>query len=226
MKKCFSAYVNERIIWGTKDSDVDEQNDKKKEEEIPVPPKLSILSSGSLADLVCKENNHLYFYDEVSKKSALKFMRLLRQIDEEQQLKKMKGEIDTPIIHIHISSGGGSLLYGFSMASTVIATKSQTTTYGEAFVASAATLPLVVGNQRRMQPYCYVLIHQLSASCWGTYENFKDNQANLDSFMSQIVRLYLKYTKVPETEIRDILKHDVYWNADKCMEYGIVDEVN
>ena len=224
MQQGFSTYVNERIIWGTKDSETEEQKDKK--EETPIVPKLSITSSGSLGDLVCKENNHLYFYDEVSKKSALKFMRLLRQIDEEQQLKKMKGEIDTPTVHIHISSGGGSLLYGFSMASTVIAAKSQTITYGEAFIASAATLPLVVGKQRRMQPYCYVLIHQLSASCWGTYENFKDNQANLDNFMSQIVRLYLKYTKVPEAEIRDILKHDIYWDADKCVEYGITDEIN
>ena len=204
MQQGFSAYVNERIVWGTKDPETEEESDKK--EETPAAPKLIITSGGSLGDLVCKENNHLYFYDEVSKKSALKFVRLLRQIDEEQQLKKMKGEIDTPIVHIHISSGGGSLLYGFSMASTVIAAKSQTITYGEAFVASAATLPLVVGDQRRMQPYCYVLIHQLSASCWGTYENFKDNQANLDSFMSQIVKLYLKYTKVPEPEIRNILK--------------------
>ena len=224
MQGNFNAYVNERIIWGAKDSNTEEQTDKK--EETPILPKLSITSSGSLADLVCKENNHLYFYDEVSKKSALKFMRLLRQIDEEQQLKKMKGEIDVPIVHIHISSGGGSLLYGFSMASTVIAARSQTVTYGEAFVASAATLPLVVGNQRRMQPYCYVLIHQLSASCWGTYENFKDNQANLDSFMAQIVKLYLKYTKVPEAEVREILKHDIYWDADKCVEYGITDEIN
>ena len=224
MQGNFSAYVNERIVWGSKESSTDEETEKK--EDVPSLSKLSISSSGSLSDLVCKENNHLYFYDEVSKKSALKFMRLLRQIDEEQQLKKMKNEIDMPIVHIHISSGGGSLLYGFSMASTVIAAKSRTITYGEAFVASAATLPLVVANQRKMQQYCYILIHQLSASCWGTYENFKDNQANLDSFMSQIVKLYLKYTKVPEAEIRDILKHDICWDTDKCMEYKIIDDIS
>lgn len=224
MQGYFNAYVNERIIWGSQNTE--EQSDKK--QDAPTQQsKISLGSSdGSLTDLVCRENNHLYFYDEVSKQSALKFIRLLRQIDEEQQLKQMKKEIETPTIHIHISSGGGSLLYGFSMASAVIVTKSKTITYGEAIVASAATLPLVVGNTRKIQPYCYVLIHQLSASCWGTYENFKDNQANLDSFMSQIVELYKKYTKVPELEIRDILKHDIYWDAPKCIEYGIVDLIN
>ena len=43
--------------------------------------------------------------------------------------------------------------------------------------------------------------------------------------MKTIKDVYKKYTKVPMKELNGILKHDLLWNADKCLEYGLIDEI-
>ena len=169
--------------------------------------------------------NHLYYYDNVDKPNGLKFITKLRQLDEKLWLKKLKGELDDPTIHIHFNSPGGSLLQGFSMASAVRSTKCSTVGHAEGCVASAITLPWICCNKRTIQTFSYALIHQLSSSFWGTAEDFKDNQKNLDEFMRQIIEIYKKFTSVPEDEIEEILKHDIFWNSETCLKYKLVDEI-
>ena len=197
--------------------------EQEKEKEKKKDDKFSSHQEEGKDKLVFCDYDHIYYYDNVNKKSALEFIKLLRQTDEKLQVKKFRGDITEPIIHIHLNSPGGSLLQGFAMASAVKACKSKTIGYAEGMVASAITLPWVVCDVRKIQKYCYCLIHQLSSWFCGSYENFKDNKENLDRFMDQIVKLYLEHTKVPESEIRDILKHDIFWDAEKCMELKLAD---
>ena len=70
-----------------------------------------------------------------------------------------------------------------------------------------------------------MLIHQLSSAFWGTYSNFEDEKQNLDLMMKTIKNVYKKYTKVPMKELNTILKHDLLWDAEKCLEYGLIDEI-
>ena len=128
-------------------------------------------SNENTNEMVTKSLNHIYFYDGTTTKNLLKFNKLVDEIDSEQQILFMLGNISEPTIHIHINSGGGNLLNGFSMASKVISAKSKTIGYAEGWVASAATLPLIVCKERKMQSFSYVLIHQLSTINCGTYEN-------------------------------------------------------
>ena len=43
--------------------------------------------------------------------------------------------------------------------------------------------------------------------------------------MITIKNVYKKYTKVPLKELNTILKHDLLWDAEKCLEYGLIDEI-
>jgi ATP-dependent protease ClpP protease subunit len=43
--------------------------------------------------------------------------------------------------------------------------------------------------------------------------------------MTTIKNVYKKYTEVPMEKIDEILKHDLMWDAEKCLEYGLIDEV-
>jgi ATP-dependent protease ClpP protease subunit len=98
-------------------------------------------------------------------------------------------------------------------------------TYVDGFSASAATFLSVVGNYRFMSRNSYMLIHQLSSNCWGTYANFEDEKQNLDLMMKTIKDVYKKYTKVPMKKLDEILKHDLLWDANTCLEYGLIDEI-
>ena len=70
-----------------------------------------------------------------------------------------------------------------------------------------------------------MLIHQLSSSTWGKMHELEDEMENLKKLMDKIKELYMKYAKMNEKELDDILKRDIWWNSKKCLETGLVDEV-
>ena len=43
--------------------------------------------------------------------------------------------------------------------------------------------------------------------------------------MATIKNVYKKYTIVSMKKLDEILKHDLLWNAEKCLEYGLVDKI-
>ena len=71
----------------------------------------------------------------------------------------------------------------------------------------------------------YMLVHQLSSNFWGTYANFEDEKKNLDLMMTTIKNVYKEYTKQPMKKLDEILKHDLMWDAQTCLDYGMIDEI-
>ena len=69
------------------------------------------------------------------------------------------------------------------------------------------------------------MIHQLSSAMWGKYSEFKDEIENLDKFMAMIKKIYKQYTKLPMNKLDEILKHDLFFNSEEALSYGIVDEI-
>ena len=43
--------------------------------------------------------------------------------------------------------------------------------------------------------------------------------------MKTIKEVYKKYTKVPMKELNNILKHDLLWDAQKCLDMGLIDQI-
>jgi ATP-dependent protease ClpP protease subunit len=43
--------------------------------------------------------------------------------------------------------------------------------------------------------------------------------------MTHLKKIYVENTKLTDPELDDILKHDVSWNAEYCLEKGLVDEI-
>jgi ATP-dependent protease ClpP protease subunit len=48
---------------------------------------------------------------------------------------------------------------------------------------------------------------------------------NSMEFMRLIRKVYLKHTKIPKGKLNKILKHDLWFDAEKCVKFGMVDEV-
>ena len=70
-----------------------------------------------------------------------------------------------------------------------------------------------------------MLIHQLSSGMWGKYEEQKDQMQNNDLLMDIIKDVYNKHTKIPKRKLREMLKRDLWFDAETCLEYGLVDEI-
>ena len=170
--------------------------------------------------------NKIYYYSNVNRDSASELNKKIGEIETKSLTLCNTLDLEVPpTLRIYINSGGGSVVSGIASMDTILRTKVPVHTYVDGFAASAATFLSVVGNYRFMSRNSYMLIHQLSSQFWGTYSNFEDEKQNLDLMMKTIKNVYKKYTKVPMKELNTILKHDLLWDAEKCLEYGLIDEI-
>ena len=169
--------------------------------------------------------NKIYYYAGVNRDSAVELNKKIGEIEAKSLTLGYNLDMDPPTLKILINSGGGSITAGISSMDTILRSKVPVHTYVDGFAASAATFLSIAGTKRYMSRNSYMLIHQLSTNFWGKYSEFEDEKQNLDLMMKTIKRVYKEYTKVPEKKLDEILKHDLMWDAEKCLEYGLIDEI-
>jgi ATP-dependent Clp endopeptidase proteolytic subunit ClpP len=188
----------------------------------------SLLKMGSKpvkTEKIEKYDNHVYFYSEVSRESIFDLNMLLKEVEEENIITANKLSIEPIPIYLHINSYGGSVFAGFAAIDMIISCKVPVYTIIEGCAASAATMMSIVGTKRYIRPNSYMLVHQLSSGCWGKMNEIEDEYENLKELMKNIKRIYEKHAKIPKKDLTDVLKHDLWWNPEKCMAYGLVDEL-
>jgi ATP-dependent Clp endopeptidase proteolytic subunit ClpP len=134
-------------------------------------------------------------------------------------------EYAPPPIKLHINSYGGSVFAGLSAVDYIKNSKVPVHTVIDGCAASAATLMSCVGERRFMHKNACMLVHQLSGLMWGKFQEMQDDMKNSEMLMKKIKDIYREHTKIPKREMDNLLKHDIWWEAEKCLEYGLVDEL-
>jgi len=172
-----------------------------------------------------RDNNHIYFYSEVNRDSIFDLIMLIKEAEEECILTSLKLNIDEIPIYLHINSLGGSIFNCFAGIDVIQLCKVPVHTIIEGGTASAGTLLSVVGKKRYMTKNAYMLIHQLSSGVWGKMNEIEDEYKNLEDLMKRIKSIYNENSKIPKKELNDFLKHDLWFDLDKCLKYGLVDEI-
>ena len=196
------------------DSSEKKEDKKKKETKSFVPP---LEHTKLFMSNIATDGNHIYFYSEVSRIRMLELNRALEKVNLDLMKKNLEYGM-TPPIYLHIHSC-------FSTIDTILSLDSRVVSVIEGAAASAATMISIVCDERRITPHSYMLIHQLSSGFWGKMNEIEDEYQNLTQFMTSIKELYKKYAKIPVGELESILKHDIWYNAEKCIEYGLVDSI-
>jgi len=175
---------------------------------------------------ILKEHNHIYFHSEVNRDAIFELITHIRKAEIENIVLAHKLNSDNPIpIFLHINSFGGSVFDAFTAIDVIISCSIPIYTIIEGATASAGTLMSVVGKKRYIRPNAHMLIHQLSSGFWGKMNEIEDDFANNKHLMEKIVDIYKKHASIPRKELNDILKHDLWWDSDKCIQYGLVDEI-
>lgn len=180
---------------------------------------------GSDSESVEVSANRVYYYCEVSRPEALKFNKALESLEKKILANAVTLDTGPANIYAHINSFGGSVFAGLSSVDYIKKSKVPVHTIIDGCAASAATLMSVVGEHRQMHRHSFMLIHQLSSVMWGKYEDLKDDMKNNDLLMKTIKDIYVEHTKIPKRQLNKILKHDLWWDAETCLKYGLVDEI-
>lgn len=176
---------------------------------------------------VVVDDNKIYFYIPVTDSNVLQLNQALRALDVEMRCLAVRFGLSEPMpIELHIHSDGGSLFSGFAAADTIRSLKTPVHTYVEGAAASAATIMSVCGKKRFITQSSLMLIHQLSAlMVEGTHEQFRDEFTNQELLMAKIKDIYRAHTSLNEETLDDLLKHDLWLAADRCLELGLVDQI-
>ena len=169
--------------------------------------------------------NKIYFYSGVNRNSVVELNKKIGEIESRSLTLANSLDIDPPPIKIYINSGGGSITAGISSMDTILRGKVPIYTYIDGFCASAATFLSVVAAKRYMSRNSYMLIHQLSSGLWGKYEELKDDMENAEALMETIREIYIEHTKIPKKTLNQLLKKDLWFDAETCLEYGLVDKI-
>jgi len=187
--------------------------------------------------LIQREGNSIYLDCEIEEESMFEFKKQLRLIDEINLIKsacanspligtnQSKHCVKLDPIYVFINSPGGCLHSAISAMDTMLLCRSPIYTIVNGFVASAATLLSVIGAKRFITENSCMLIHQLTGSAWGKFNEIEDDMMNLKMLMKKLYVVYTKYTKLKEKELSKTLTHDLWYEADKCIKNGLVDAI-
>jgi len=213
MKDCFWGSVEEQL-------EIPLCNEKGKKTKIPYED-----SAESEHNLVEVTNNRIYYYSMVNRPKILRLNKAIQNLNNNMVCRAaLYGGDETPI-RIHINSYGGSVFAGLAAVDYILSSKAPVETIVEGCAASAATLMSVVGAHRSMHKNACMLIHQLSGHMWGKFEEMKDDIKNSEMLMQKIKNIYKEYCNIPEDVLESILKRDIWWDAQTCLKYGLVDEI-
>jgi len=174
---------------------------------------------------IVRENNHVYFYSEVSRESIFKLNILLRESEKFVHTMSFDLNVKNIPIYLHINSFGGSLYDAYAAVDTIKNLRVPIYSIIEGCAASAGTIISVVCNKRFIGKNAHMLIHQLSSNMWGKMSEIEDEYKHLNELMKQIKRIYGEYTKISKKELTELLKHDIWLNPQTCIKYGLVDDI-
>ena len=171
--------------------------------------------------------NKIFFYGDITSEACLELNRILVELDLKLQNTRnnLGDDVFTPIIELHINTDGGCIFSAFSTVDTILNLKSKVYTHSDGIVASAGTLITGIGAKRYIGRHAHMLIHQLSSESYGKFSEIEDHFLNVTNLMKCLKDFYKKHTKLPMKRLDDLMKKDIFLNAEECLTFGIVDEI-
>tara|TARA_Y100000389_G_C17432164_1_gene503343 strand:+ start:1162 stop:1869 length:708 start_codon:yes stop_codon:yes gene_type:complete len=167
----------------------------------------------------------ILFYGPVSEEACLQLSTTLIELDKQAKIQKVNFPGVEPCISLHIQSGGGSLMPTFYVCDTMKRLETPIYVYIDGYAASAASLISVCGDKRFMTEHSALLIHQLSGSSSGKFNELKNEMTNFNFFMNNVRDIYLNNTKLNSNTLEELLLSDIWLDSKICLEYGLIDEI-
>jgi len=191
--------------------------------------------SGSSSDLLYVIGNHIYFYQEINRTSALVFNKIITDLYFSIIHTMISSGLSNPEIHIHFNSSGGELFSALSMLKAlekvkagfgVIKVPMRVVTHIDGESSSGSSIISVAGSHRIMGEHSCILIHNALSGMSGKPDDFEDHIANTKMLVDGMKNIYKKYSKVTDKNLEEMLRHNRYLNAQECLELSLIDEIS
>lgn len=156
---------------------------------------------GTTTESVISAGNDIHFYSDVTDASVCDLVRKLHACKPGP-------------VNLYINSGGGDVYAGITAFTHLMrfqeARNVVITTHAEALVASAATFLLLAGKMRKCSRNSFILIHQVSISCDGTYDSLTREVGNCKMLMERMIRTYAEVTGTRRAVFRRLITQEMH----------------
>ena len=161
----------------------------------------------------------LYLDDEIDENSASSFIKCLRYLD------KTAGDIT-----VIMNCEGGDISHGFAMYDVIKACQNEVIIKVYGCAMSMATVVLQAADRRIMGANARLMVHVGSLDVSGHFKNVKRAVQENDELDKICADIYLD--KIQEsnpdfkkTQVSKMMEFDSYLSAQRCLELGLVDEI-
>ena len=185
-------------------------------------------------ELLIKRNvfsigSDVYFFDSIDEET---FSILIREMNAAKDY-LIKSQAPTILesgalsetVTLHINCPGGNVIESLAIYDFIQNFPLPVVGIVEGAAASGGSIILCACSYRLMTEHSMILCHELSSGAIGKYSSLVDSHKTNEIFMMQIKNIYMKDTRIPEKELDDILRHDIYWDADESLKYGLVNSI-
>lgn len=164
---------------------------------------------------IITKGNEIYFYEDIDKEQILELISQIKDLNYNLQIQAFQFGFQ-PIIHLHLYSNGGDAFMGLSVYDFIRANPIPIYTYIDGMIASAATFLYLAGYRRFMNETSTVLMHQISTTFWGKFEDLKDECKNSTELMKIVKNIYSSNTTMKKKQLDELLKRELLLTYNEC----------
>ncbi len=130
-------------------------------------------------------------------------------------------------IKLFIDSGGGCTYAGLSSYDIIRNWSMPIWTIVQGRCFSAATFMLIAGHKSFMTSSSFLVIHGMTTyqSGWLSAKEIKDDVKTHKTLVDMQYKIYQNRTNLSRRDLDYLMDHDQIWNANKCKEKRIINDI-
>ena len=131
-------------------------------------------------------------------------------------------------INVFINSYGGDVKEGLGIYSLLARSEAKVTAYIDGFACSIASVIAMAADKIVMNPTSLMMIHRAWTVAAGNAEELRKMADDLEVIDKSIEAAYMNKAgeKMDRDTLVELLAAETWLTADKCVEYGLCDEVS
>lgn len=142
-----------------------------------------------------------------------------------EQFKDDLDSIDGKLLNLHISSPGGSVFEGNTIANLIKSRNGKTTCIIEGLCASIATQIALAADEVKMYKNSLFMIHRAMCGCVGNAKDFNKKANDLMIIDNVLAQTYVDKTGLDMETILNYMDEETWFDSTQCKELGFIDEI-
>lgn len=157
----------------------------------------------------------LYIYDVIDPFWGVSAEALAREID----------ALDVETINVRLNSPGGDVFDGFAIFNALDRSKARVVAHVDGMAASVASIIMLAADEVVMAANSFVMIHNPWMIAIGDVEELTRRIRMLEKLTDEGVKLYARETENSETQIREWMSAETWFDAEEAVEAGFADRI-